>query len=110
MAEFEWCPQVGTVGDVKFTRATAQFGDGYSQTVAFGINNRAQTWPLQFTGEGSYIAQIRDFLDAHYGAQSFTWVPPLGVEGRFRAEDYTLQAHGMDVYTLSVTFQQVFGP
>lgn len=106
--EFAWTPQSGATGEATHRRIETQFGDGYSQAVADGINPKTEKWPLTFTGRGDYIRAIRDFLDQRAGVTSFTWTPPLGVQGKWRSEPYQLTPIGRDVYQLSVTLQQVY--
>jgi phage-related protein len=108
---FTWSPLLGTAGTTKDAVRTAQFGDGYSQAVADGINNTADTWPLTFTGNGAYIGAIKAFLDARAGYQSFYWTPPLRTQATFRCTARgTPQPLGGDTYTLTATFTEVFNP
>ncbi|WNL45962.1 phage tail protein [Dyella sp. BiH032] len=107
---FGWIPQVEPQGQTTFRVRSAQFGDGYTQTVTDGINNRVDSWPLSFDGDGSYVSPIKDFLDRHAGAASFQWTPPLGAPALFRCAGYTLVPRAAGYYTLSATFQQVFAP
>lgn len=107
---FTWVPTGQPSGEVKFRVRKAQFGDGYSQTVADGINNRAQSWPLTFTGSKSQMQAIAAFLDERGGWQSFNWMPPAGVAGLYRAETYNLSPMGGPIYQLTTTFQEVFAP
>jgi len=78
MQTFTWSPTSEPTGEEQFRVMTAQFGDGYKQTAGDGINNTAQSWPVQFVGSAAYITQIRDFLRAHGGVKPFFWTPPLG--------------------------------
>lgn len=87
----------------------AQFGDGYAQTVADGLNAKTQAWPLVFDGDDGDISPIAAFLDAHVGI-SFYWTPALGVQGYYQCASYTLVPHGSNLYTLTAQFQQVFHP
>ena len=45
---FNWSPRINPQGRTKFRVLSAQFGDGYGQTAADGINNKVATWPLHF--------------------------------------------------------------
>lgn len=107
---FKWTPTGRPSGTVQFRVRTAQFGDGYSQTVADGINNRVQSWPLTFTGKKADMDAIAAFLDERAGWQSFYWTPPAGVQGLYKAASYNLSPMGGPVYQLTATFQQVFSP
>lgn len=107
---FTWSPRINPRGQVKLRTLEARFGDGYTQTAADGINNKVQSWPLEFVGTEQKIAEIVAFLDRHGGYRSFLWTPPLGTEGRYRAVEYDPVALGAGMHSLSVTFQQTFGP
>lgn len=97
------------VGTKKFRVRRAQFGDGYDQVIADGINNVTQEWPLTFAGLTKTEAQaIASFLDSHAGATSFYWTPPLGSQGLYRASEYTVTPVSGDIYTIAVTFTQAF--
>jgi phage-related protein len=105
---FTWSPLVEPTGTTKFSTRVAQYGDGYSQAVADGINNRYDSWPLTFTGRSADIAPIKAFLDSLQGYQSLLWTPPLRSQGLFRCSEYALVPHGGDLYTLTATFSEVF--
>lgn len=107
---FGWSPRVNPQGEIKFRVLAAQFGDGYVQTAADGINNRSESWPLEFVGASAQVSPIKAFLDRHAGHKAFLWTPPLGDPGYYRAAKYGLVAMGGDMYSLSVTFDQVFKP
>ena len=105
---FSWTPLVGMNGSAKYRVLSAQFGDGYQQVAADGINNKIESWPVSFTGTEDEIRPIRDFLDHHAGYQSFYWTPPLGEKGLYRSFDITITPLGGDIYTLSTVFEQAF--
>lgn len=107
---FNWVPQTDPQGQTTFRVRTAQFGDGYAQSVNDGINNRVDSWPLSFEGDESYVRPIKDFLDRHAGSNSFQWTPPLGTASLYRCTSYTLVPRSAGYYSLSASFQQVFAP
>lgn len=107
---FTWRGLSGAPGSIKLRTRSAQFGDGYKQVVADGINNKAQSWPMRFAGGAAFIGAIQDFIDRHAGAKSFYWTPPLGVQGLYRVAEYTPSNEAGLVYTLSATFEQAFRP
>lgn len=111
MAEiFTWSPMIEPQGSGKFRTRSAQFGDGYKQQVADGLNVESQSWPLTFRGSEAYVAPILAFLRARKGSQSFYWTPPLGVQSLFTCAEYGVTAHGGGHYTLTATFEQSFQP
>jgi phage-related protein len=107
---FTWKHDAKPSGTKTFRVLKAQFGDGYEQTAADGINNASQSWPLSFTGRAARITPIRDFLDACAGSQSFLWTPPLGAQGYYKCPTYELKQVGTDVWQIAATFNQSFQP
>ncbi|WP_020201864.1 phage tail protein [Cupriavidus sp. WS] len=97
-------------GDVTLRVRSAQFGDGYKQVVADGINNKVQSWPMKFVGSRERILAIQDFIDQHAGATSFYWTPPLGQQGLYQVAKYTPAVEAAGVYSLTATFEQAFRP
>lgn len=110
METFTWAPKVEPVGTVEFRLRTAQFGDGYQQQVADGLNNKSQSWPLTFVGDEALVRAIAGFLDRHGGARSFQWTPPLGEPGLYRCKGYQPTPRGAGLYSLTATFEQGFAP
>lgn len=56
---------------------TAQFGDGYSQRTADGINTILQKWSLRFSARAkAELVEILGFLRAHAGVTPFEFVVP----------------------------------
>jgi phage-related protein len=108
---FTWVPDLSPTGTTSFKTLSAVFGDGYEQTAEDGINNVRQNWPLTFTGVEDVIQDMQDFLNRHRGVKPFYFTPPLKPAGLYRAPtEYTLSPVGGDMYTLTVTFKQVFKP
>lgn len=107
---FSYTPVADPVGTSTYRLLKAQFGDGYMQTAADGINNIQRSWPLQFAGGAADVTPVRDFLDSHAGWKTFYWTPPLGIQGLYRVVSHTLQAQSGDNYILTATFEQAYKP
>lgn len=107
---FTWQPTTEATGEASFRVRSAQFGDGYRQAAADGINNRTQSWQLSFAGDSLLIGQIKAFLDARKGAERFYWTPPLETQKLFTAAAYSIRPCGGGAYTLAVTFTESFQP
>lgn len=81
MAEvFNFKVQASPTGTASFSTIDAQFGDGYSQSAADGINNKGQSWSVRLRGLDSpgcvqteNMLAVEAFLDARGGWQSFEW-------------------------------------
>lgn len=110
LQQFTWTPTTGAAGDKTFNVRKAQFGDGYSQIVADGINNQSQSWPLTFTVKKPEAEQIINFLDAHQGSKAFAWTPPLGTASIWTVAKYSIAPLGANIYRISATFEQAFHP
>lgn len=102
---FNWRPETQPNGDITFAEVRAQFGDGYAQRMADGLNTERQSWPLTFRGPEAEVAPIIAFLrlNAH---KSFLWTPPMpgGVEGHYQHTGYTVVPHGSGNYVVRSTF------
>lgn len=107
---FTWQPTSQATGTSTFAVRSAQFGDGYTQEVADGINNESQSWPLTFMGSKAEIQPIVDFFRAHAGYRGFWWTPPFGVQGIYKVTAFSPMPNGGDIYTLTATFVQKFAP
>lgn len=118
LSTFTWNANIvsGAAGSKKYSTLVAQFGDGYKQVAANGINNVSQSWPLTFKAlkiDNSDLLEIMNFLDANQGFKSFYWTPPVlgAVQGTYRClEGYQLTAESGAIYTLTATFEQSFLP
>ncbi|CAN7613806.1 phage tail protein [Caballeronia sp. LjRoot34] len=108
---FLWVPTVANLsGTATLLVRKAQFGDGYAQRVADGINNRSSSFNLAFIGDATKISAILAFLDAHLGSTGFLWTPPLRPQLMFTCETYSEPTKDGNVYSMSATFDQTFAP
>ncbi|MCG6541752.1 phage tail protein [Pseudomonas sp. KSR10] len=108
---FTWSPDGETEGEIAQRRRSSQFGDGYQQVTADGINAEQGSWPVTFGGTEDEIRPIRDFLRRHQGSKAFLWTPPLGELGLYRNDGlFRVNAKGGGIYVLSTTFETAFHP
>lgn len=108
---FTWERQSGAQGKIDYRVRTAQFGDGYAQSVADGLNNEVQTWPLTFEGGLNVIQPIKDFFKRHQGYKSFYWTPPGETAPLlFRVQNVTFTSIGGGIYSITGEFKQVYYP
>ena len=106
---FTWAPAVsGLSGTATLKVRKAQFGDGYDQRVADGLNSRRSSYNLTFIGDAAKISAILAFLDARAGAEAFYWTPLLRTQSLFICETYSEPTKDGDVYTMTATFDQTF--
>lgn len=106
---FTWRVNNDSEGTGQLATYRAQFGDGYSQEQARGLNNDSQNWNVNVAGYASQIAPILEFIRDHAG-ESFFWTPPLSEQGYFTCKTYRTREMGGSLFVLSMTFEQVFRP
>ncbi len=108
---FNFERQAGANATITYRVRTAQFGDGYSQSVADGINNKTAVWPLSFEGSLVGMQAILTFFDTQQGYKSFYWTPPNSPSPLlFRVSEVSFTSKGAGIYGVSATFTQVFYP
>jgi phage-related protein len=109
MASFTWVPSVGASLALRPVVRRVAFGDGYEQRVTFGIHTQPEVWTVEFRARTTAEAvAIDDFLRARGAVQSFEWVTPAGVSGRFVCEEWSRSIDEPDIESVRATFKQVF--
>lgn len=107
---FTWCPHSADSVN-RFRVNSAQFGDGYKQSVGDGLNNELVAWSLSFRDLEHKIKPIRDFIRLHKGYKPFYWKPPLETEAfLFEVTEFNVAPLGGRAYSLTATFVQRFAP
>lgn len=106
---FTWCATTSTTGESVGSVRRAQFGDGYAQSSANGINPNRRSWSVTFVGITSRTTEIIQFLDSHVG-KSFLWDSPIYGNALFYCDTYSLAANGNGVWTITATFEQTYQP
>ena len=111
MAEFTWPVSIGTSKDSKARVNKAQFGEGYAQRTADGLNPINRTFPVIIKAATLADADaIEAFLDAHAGATSFTWrLPRAAADIRVICESWD-RTDRFSSALITATFEQVFEP
>jgi phage-related protein len=91
MDTLTYTPHKATQVAIKPRVLRAQFGDGYVQEVADGINAMLPEWDLTWqnlhaaTGGTPTAADLNTFFKTQEGYKKFLWTPPapLNVQGTF---------------------------
>lgn len=109
MATFTWLPAYNGAVSVAPRVMKSQFGDGYQQRVADGINTQPRAWSLVFTNSVTVSDAIVAFLVARNGVESFDWTPPSGAAGKFLCEEWQEEYLTDNVRRVSAVFREVFG-
>ncbi len=89
---------------------TTEYGDGYIERAADGINIQARslslTWENLFKNESD---DVFDFLVERAGHKAFLWVPVDDAAPRkFICPEYRKNKTTATTYTVTATFQEVF--
>lgn len=107
---FTFTPDFGAQASYKPRVRLVQFGDGYEQRQADGINNKPQTWTLQFSNRNNTETDaIKAFLNARAGAEAFNWTPPNeSTPIVVVCREWQVATVRYNLNNLSMSFQQVF--
>ena len=111
MTAFSWTPSYGSQKSKKPDVLIAQFGDGYQQSTARGINSTRQSWDLRFQDrDPTELDAIEAYLDATGGYTPFLWTTPDGVELQFVCREWHRTYDAFGGQGLTATFTQDFTP
>lgn len=107
----EYAPSLGLDGSHEFRSLVANYGDGFKQHSADGVNTHGQKWritwdnlPIATTG-----ATIKTFLDARGSLEAFLWTPPNDVQMKVRMKGYSEKFdRSQNVVTINTEFEKVF--
>lgn len=109
MPTFNYIPAPGATENIEPRIRRAQFGDGYAQRVADGINNKPRSWSLTFNRATADIDAIAAFLTARGSTESFDWTPPSGAAGKWLCASWSRPEPSRNVHTITATFVETFG-
>lgn len=87
---FTWRTRKTAQGTETARTLQAQFGDGYKQIAGMGINDKQETWNLDWTGTRQEAAALRAFLMSHV-TKSFWWTTPWGEKKAVQNESRFVQ-------------------
>ena len=105
---FRWHVERAPSATVKFRTVVAQFGDGYRQISADGINTKDETYSITINGDLKTAKEIMAFFDEHNGITSFLWRPPLGELGLYTCDDPTPSQKSTNLFVITGTFVKSF--
>jgi len=88
----------------------AEFGDGYNQRVADGINSISASFSNIWRGIPTVDGQvIIDFLEDKLGAESFTWTDPTTLDTiSVTCTEWNRSPVSQQYETISAEFKRVF--
>ena len=104
---FTWNPDHGSSLSEEPKVALAKFGDGYEVRLALGINNKPQTWELQFSSVSTAFTDVLTFVRLRGGIEPFFWKSPLGETFLYVCRKWNTKHQGQ-LRSVSFSFEQVF--
>jgi phage-related protein len=110
MATFTWTPSFNSPESSQPRVIKTELGDGYQQRIRMGLNSDPKTWDLQFNNRtDAERDQIRTFLEARAGAESFDWTTPWNQVGRkWVCEEWSIDPTNCNNNQIRAKFRQVF--
>ena len=102
-------PTTSASGNSEARVLRANFGDGYSQRVADGINAVRQTYEVTWEGLDRTDAQTVDtFLRNRGGHEAFLWTAPGGTLKAWTCERWRVTHATATLDDVAATFVEVF--
>lgn len=105
---FTWKAERETDTSLAYRVVETQFGDGYKQTSADGINTKDEKYTIKVHAYEEDAKEIMDFFDEHQGWKSFFWTPPLGKLSLYTCVDPKPTPQGGGLYSITGTFVKSF--
>jgi len=103
-------PSITSTKSVKARILKNEFGDGYSQRAADGLNNTPAEWSLTWAGQ-SYtdIDTLEAFFEGLGGWDTIEWTPYReGTEKKFICTEWSRSFDGAFNDTLSAKLEEVY--
>jgi phage-related protein len=109
-----WCPDLPAVKKTKPRKRTAQFGDGYEQSILDGINNQNVSWTLKYSyRKRNVILQMEDYLRTNSGGVIQFYDYDDDVTYNVYYDEWSVDWMHNDALgycgTLSITFRRAYG-
>jgi len=83
--------------------------DGFAQRAVSGLNADPKQWQLVFSNRTDAEREgIANFLDAHYGSDSFEWTSPRGIIGTYICDDWQVTLSSCNNNQITANFTEVY--
>lgn len=108
--KFIWAPSYNPSKKVEAKVKQIQFGEGYRQIIADGINNTLLKVDVIFEGRDTYeTGAIIHFLNARQGGETFIWIPPspYAAVKRWKCLSWSDDQPFYDNYAIRAPFEEV---
>lgn len=104
------CPDFGFTKNVRPRVLIAEFGDGYRERAADGINTLPESFSLKWTNIVTADATLlEDFFKARAGVEAFKWTPPdEGSEKVYTCPRWSKSPTAFGFYNMTAEYQQEF--
>lgn len=107
---FTWLPDFTTSRNLDSKSRRSEYGDGYGQSVTFGINAAAEKWSLVLNNlTNTQRDAIRAFLRGAARTPSFEWQNPLGDTGDYICDAWTTTFNKFNNSSIRAEFTRVYG-
>lgn len=107
MATFTYKPDYSASKQIKPRVTKFQFGDGYEQRQADGLNNKLQEWSVTFKRNNTDMDAIDAFLLARGAVEAFNWTTPKDYAGVFICDDWNNTIEDVGWQSITCTFREV---
>lgn len=105
---FSYTPSYSATESSKPNTRVVRFGDGYEQRLSYGLQNDLKTWQLRFDYRSDDETEnIRAFLEARRGVDSFSWTNPYGEVAYYVCEEWSVEHAGCNLNNIQATFREV---
>lgn len=102
---FTWKVERDIEPEISYRVKETQFGDGYKQTSADGINTKDESYDVKVHARNEVEAKaIMAFFDEHQGWKSFFFTPPLGKLSLWTCKNPKPKPLGGGLYSITATF------
>jgi phage-related protein/beta-glucanase (GH16 family) len=109
MAIFTYTPSYEPTEVSKPRVRKNESADGFAQRAVSGINADPKQWQLVFSNRTDAEREgIANFLDAHYGSDSFEWTSPRGIFGTYICDDWQVTLSSCNNNQITATFTEVY--
>jgi len=103
-------PSLSSSKSVKARILKNEFGDGYSQRAADGLNNTPATWTLTWIGQVyTDMDTLEAFFEARGGWDTIEWTPYReATEKKFICTEWSRSFQGASNDTITAKLEQVY--
>jgi phage-related protein len=105
---FTWRVNKGVSSEISYTTRAVQFGDGYEQVAGEGVNNKNESYSIEWIGSDVEAREIMAFFDRHAGYRAFFWAAPLNEVALYRCNDPSPLDLGGNKYKITGTFKKAY--